>query len=167
MGPSELNITLDALYILSVPEFTANLYCTCLSTDFRYTKADSVRICGTFWDTIASESEMLVFNMFLCITLKKYVNISFALVGWGITSLKGLKGGRCLLYPPPAKYATDCMGQSCPDPGKKLGKRTKSGQMYKGLRKRKIGTRNVNSGTRGVGGNSRTRGVGGNSWTRA
>ena len=30
---------------------SANLYCSCLSTDLRYTWADAVQICGKFWDT--------------------------------------------------------------------------------------------------------------------
>ena len=39
------------LLILSVPKFTANLYCNCLSINLRYTQADAVQICGKFWDT--------------------------------------------------------------------------------------------------------------------
>ena len=37
--------------ILSVPKFTANLYCICLSVPQIYTEADAVQICGEFWDT--------------------------------------------------------------------------------------------------------------------
>ena len=37
--------------LLSDPEFTANVYCICLSIDVRYTQADAVQICGYFWDT--------------------------------------------------------------------------------------------------------------------
>ena len=37
--------------ILSVPKFTANLYCICLSVPQIYTQADVAQICGKFWDT--------------------------------------------------------------------------------------------------------------------
>ena len=37
--------------VLSVPKFTANLYCICLSKPQIYTKAEAVQICGRFWDT--------------------------------------------------------------------------------------------------------------------
>ena len=37
--------------ILSVPKFTANLYCICLSIDLQYTHEDAVQIYGKFWDT--------------------------------------------------------------------------------------------------------------------
>ena len=37
--------------ILSVPKFTANLYCICLSITQIYTSADAVQISGKFWDT--------------------------------------------------------------------------------------------------------------------
>ena len=36
--------------LLSVPKFTATLYCICLSINLLYTKADGVQICGKFWD---------------------------------------------------------------------------------------------------------------------
>ena len=36
---------------MSVPKFTANLYCICLSLYLRYTSADAVQIGGKFWDT--------------------------------------------------------------------------------------------------------------------
>ena len=39
------------LYVLSVPKFTANLYCLCISIDLGYADADSVQICCKFWDT--------------------------------------------------------------------------------------------------------------------
>ena len=45
-------LALDGISILlSVPKFTANLYCICLSIDLRYTKADAVQICSNFLDT--------------------------------------------------------------------------------------------------------------------
>ena len=37
--------------VLSVPKFTANLYCICLSIQQIYTSADAVQICGKFWVT--------------------------------------------------------------------------------------------------------------------
>ena len=43
---------LDILYLYSVPKFTTNLYCICLSINLRYTKADAVQIRSKFWDTI-------------------------------------------------------------------------------------------------------------------
>ena len=39
------------IYLLSVPKFTANLYCICWSITQIYTSADAVQICGNFWDT--------------------------------------------------------------------------------------------------------------------
>ena len=39
------------MYLLSVPKFTANLYCICLSIPQIYTLANAVQVCGTFWDT--------------------------------------------------------------------------------------------------------------------
>ena len=44
-------ILYDKMDVLSVPKFTANLYCIYLSIDLRYTKADAMQICGIFWDT--------------------------------------------------------------------------------------------------------------------
>ena len=49
------NMYHDMIYILqplllSVPEFTANLYCNCISIPQIYT-IDAVHICGKFWDT--------------------------------------------------------------------------------------------------------------------
>ena len=41
----------SAKCILSVPSFTANLYCIYLDIDVRYTLADAVQICGDFWNT--------------------------------------------------------------------------------------------------------------------
>ena len=35
--------------LMSVPKFTANLYCICLSIPKTYTQADAVQICGTFF----------------------------------------------------------------------------------------------------------------------
>ena len=50
-------------YILSVPQFTANLYCICLSIDLRSTKADAVQICSKFWDTQYNEQcELTILN---------------------------------------------------------------------------------------------------------
>ena len=53
--PVSLNTfaTLDALPsnpILSVPKFTANLYCICLSEHETCAYADAVQICGNIWN---------------------------------------------------------------------------------------------------------------------
>ena len=37
--------------LLSVPKFTANMYCICLSIPKNYSQADSVQICGKLWGT--------------------------------------------------------------------------------------------------------------------
>ena len=39
------------MVLLSVPKFTANLYCICPSIPQIFTKADAVQICGKFCDT--------------------------------------------------------------------------------------------------------------------
>ena len=41
----------QSLSLLSVPKFTNNMYCICLSIPQIYTKADAVQICGKFRDT--------------------------------------------------------------------------------------------------------------------
>ena len=37
--------------LLSIPKFTENLYCICISMPQILTEADAVQICGKFWDT--------------------------------------------------------------------------------------------------------------------
>ena len=37
--------------VRSIPKFTANLYCIRFGIDLRYIWADTVHICGKFWDT--------------------------------------------------------------------------------------------------------------------
>ena len=39
------------ILVLSVPKFSANMYCICLSIPQIYTSADAVQICGKLWDT--------------------------------------------------------------------------------------------------------------------
>ena len=43
--------TLYTTELLSVPKFTANLYCICIIIPQIYTEADAVQICGKFWYT--------------------------------------------------------------------------------------------------------------------
>ena len=47
---------LVAELLLSVPKFTANLFCIRLSIDLQFTYTDAVEICGKFWDTQKQES---------------------------------------------------------------------------------------------------------------
>ena len=43
--------SLYVYWVLSVPKFTAILYCICLSIDLQYTSADAAQMFDKFWDT--------------------------------------------------------------------------------------------------------------------
>ena len=51
-----LTAVLSVLYILSVPKFTANLYCICLGIPQFYTLADAVQICGKICPVLYNDS---------------------------------------------------------------------------------------------------------------
>ena len=52
--PSLYKFGKDFLDIRSVPKFTANLYCICLSIYLRSTQADAVKICGVNFGTLST-----------------------------------------------------------------------------------------------------------------
>ena len=60
--------------VLSVPKFTENLYCICLSTDLNRFKPDAVQICANFWDT----QYLAPFpNAYVCCIFKKFSMLFF------------------------------------------------------------------------------------------